>query len=384
MSWFRWQGIPTQEIGVRSLGPEDASRRRKWQPTPVSSPGKCHGQRSLMGRSPWVVSKLGSIQQLRTEVIPKTTLKCVCVCVCVSVSPLAVLESVSESSCISASVSPDSQPPARSSGPGLSQALWFWLRSLRRPAVSLGVGACECLCVCLCACLWLVCSLRKVEGLAWGQRGASVVRRGGAEALRSTAPPWLLVGLGTGQVLGKLGAQVSLCLGPQELQRPLGRGGWEAAGAEDRHLRGRAGLSSEWDRGEAPLSERGQVWSGRGWKGAETSTPLSPAPRPRAHACTQALPVNGGSWKPLGPPGPARRLLLWCWRCSGGRAGVSRLESGRGSCGSSTARPATRGAARWPDLQGRAKGRRSARLLGRPKPTASGSGPISLKAPDLV
>ena len=142
-------------------------RRRKWQPTPVSSPGKCHGQRSLMGRSPWVVSKLGSTQQLRTEVIPKTTLKCVCV----SVSPLAVLESVSESSCISASVSPDSQPPARSSCPRLSQALWLWLRSLRRPAVSLGVGACECLCVCLCACLWLVCSLRKVEGLAWGQRG---------------------------------------------------------------------------------------------------------------------------------------------------------------------------------------------------------------------
>ena len=118
-----------------------------------------------MGRSPWVVLKLGSTQQLRTQVFPKTTLKCVCV------SPLAVLESVSESSCISASVSPDSQPPARSSGPGLSQALWLWLRSLRRPAVSLGVGACECLCVCLCACLWLVCSLRKVEGLAWGQRG---------------------------------------------------------------------------------------------------------------------------------------------------------------------------------------------------------------------
>ena len=120
-----------------------------------------------MGRSPWVVLKLGSTQQLRTQVFPKTTLKCVCVCV----SPLAVLESVSESSCISASVSPDSQPPARSSCPRLSQALWLWLRSLRRPAVSLGVGACECLCVCLCACLWLVCSLRKVEGLAWGQRG---------------------------------------------------------------------------------------------------------------------------------------------------------------------------------------------------------------------
>ena len=34
--------------------------------------------------------------------------------------------------------------------------------------------------------------------------------------------------------------------------------------------------------------------------------------------------------------------------------------------------------------QGRAKGRRSARLLGRPEPTASGSGLISLKAPDLL
>ena len=34
--------------------------------------------------------------------------------------------------------------------------------------------------------------------------------------------------------------------------------GWEAAGAEDPHLRGRAGLSSEWDRGEAPLRERGR------------------------------------------------------------------------------------------------------------------------------
>ena len=144
------------------------------------------------------------------------------------------------------------------------------------------------------------------------------MRRGGAEALRSTAPSWLLLGLGTGQVPRKLGAQVSLRLGPQEVQRPLGRGGWEAAGAEGRHLRGRAGLSSEWDRGEAPLSQRGRVWSCRGWEGAETSAPLSPAPRPRAHARTHALPVNGGSWKTLGPPGPARRLLVWYWRCSGG------------------------------------------------------------------
>ena len=27
--------------------------RRQWQPTPVLLPGKAHGQRSLVGRSPW-------------------------------------------------------------------------------------------------------------------------------------------------------------------------------------------------------------------------------------------------------------------------------------------------------------------------------------------
>ena len=28
-------------------------RRRQWQPTPVLLPGKSHGQRSLVGCSPW-------------------------------------------------------------------------------------------------------------------------------------------------------------------------------------------------------------------------------------------------------------------------------------------------------------------------------------------
>ena len=27
--------------------------RRRWQPTPVFLPGKSHGQRSLVGYSPW-------------------------------------------------------------------------------------------------------------------------------------------------------------------------------------------------------------------------------------------------------------------------------------------------------------------------------------------
>ena len=41
-----------QETWVRSLSQEDP-RRRKWQPTPVLLPGKYHGQRSLVGYSPW-------------------------------------------------------------------------------------------------------------------------------------------------------------------------------------------------------------------------------------------------------------------------------------------------------------------------------------------
>ena len=41
-----------QETRVRSLGWEDP-RRRQWQPTPELLPGKSHGQRSLVGYSPW-------------------------------------------------------------------------------------------------------------------------------------------------------------------------------------------------------------------------------------------------------------------------------------------------------------------------------------------
>ena len=38
--------------GIQSLGRENL-QRRKWQPIPVFLPGKSHGQRSLMGYSPW-------------------------------------------------------------------------------------------------------------------------------------------------------------------------------------------------------------------------------------------------------------------------------------------------------------------------------------------
>ena len=40
-----------QEMLVQSLGREDPLEKA-WQPTPVSLPGECHGQRSLVGYNP--------------------------------------------------------------------------------------------------------------------------------------------------------------------------------------------------------------------------------------------------------------------------------------------------------------------------------------------
>ena len=42
-----------KETQVRSLNQKDP-RRKKWQPTPVFLPEESHGQRSLVGYSPWV------------------------------------------------------------------------------------------------------------------------------------------------------------------------------------------------------------------------------------------------------------------------------------------------------------------------------------------
>ena len=38
------------------------SWRRKWQPTPVFLPGKSHGQRSLVGYSPWACKELDTTE----------------------------------------------------------------------------------------------------------------------------------------------------------------------------------------------------------------------------------------------------------------------------------------------------------------------------------
>ena len=40
------------------------NQRRQWHPTPVFLPGKSHGQRSLVGCSPWSRSELGRTERL--------------------------------------------------------------------------------------------------------------------------------------------------------------------------------------------------------------------------------------------------------------------------------------------------------------------------------
>ena len=40
--------------------------RRKWQPTPIFLPGKCHGQRSLVGYSPWAHKELDTTELQNT------------------------------------------------------------------------------------------------------------------------------------------------------------------------------------------------------------------------------------------------------------------------------------------------------------------------------
>ena len=109
--------------------------------------------------------------------------------------------------------------------------------------------------VCLSVCL-PVARLLSQEGCVLvrrrgGKVGASVGRRGGAEALGWTAPPWLLVGLGTGQVSGRMGAQGPGWVAPRptggsEARGPRGSGGGRA---ESQTPPGRMALGSERDRG---------------------------------------------------------------------------------------------------------------------------------------
>ena len=52
-----------QETWLQSLGQEDPWRK-KWQPTPVFSPGKSHGWRSLVGYGPGACKELDTTERL--------------------------------------------------------------------------------------------------------------------------------------------------------------------------------------------------------------------------------------------------------------------------------------------------------------------------------
>ena len=49
--------------------------RRKWQSPPIFLPGKLHGQRSLVGYSPWGVTKLDMTETQNTCPVLKTNTK---------------------------------------------------------------------------------------------------------------------------------------------------------------------------------------------------------------------------------------------------------------------------------------------------------------------
>ena len=46
------------------VGARRVMQRRQWQPTPVLLPGKSHGQRSLVGCSPWGHGELDTTERL--------------------------------------------------------------------------------------------------------------------------------------------------------------------------------------------------------------------------------------------------------------------------------------------------------------------------------
>ena len=64
------QDRQTPQCGRPRFNPwvEKIPWRRKWQCTPVLLPGKSHGQRSLVGCSPWGSKELGMAEQLTLSI----------------------------------------------------------------------------------------------------------------------------------------------------------------------------------------------------------------------------------------------------------------------------------------------------------------------------
>ena len=56
--WAAVYGVAQSRTRLKWLSSSMPQKRRKWQPTPVLLPGKSHGQRSLVGCSPWGAKSL--------------------------------------------------------------------------------------------------------------------------------------------------------------------------------------------------------------------------------------------------------------------------------------------------------------------------------------
>ena len=74
--WLRWLSVCLQ-CGRPGFDPwvGKIPWRRKWQSTPVQLPGKSHGQRSLVGYSPWGCKESDTTERLYlTFILPKMSL----------------------------------------------------------------------------------------------------------------------------------------------------------------------------------------------------------------------------------------------------------------------------------------------------------------------
>ena len=72
------KNLPANVGDAREVGPIPVSGRSlgigNWQPTPVILPVKFHGQRSLVGCSPWGRKELDTTGHARTHLRSKTRL----------------------------------------------------------------------------------------------------------------------------------------------------------------------------------------------------------------------------------------------------------------------------------------------------------------------
>ena len=160
------------------------------------------------------------------------------------------------------------------------------------------------------------------------------LRRSGGLRLRGSRWVWAPGRCPAGWALRAL---AGLRLGPQEAQRPAGRGGAGGGGSESQTPLGRTALSSERDPGRPGSPSAAGPGEARGGRAPRPPRPSAHPPGPaRTHA---RPPGHWGVLEAHRAPGPGQAVAGLVLAVFGGRAGVSRLECGRGSCGSSTARP---------------------------------------------